>query len=66
MEVPVPSQEDERSCICVVRVLILSLSIGFWNCSKGVVYSVFHFIMYKDQSRTNKMHYLQLPPNEHV
>lgn len=44
MEVPVPSQEDERLCICVVGVLTLSPSVGFWNCSKSVVYFVFHFI----------------------
>ena len=47
-EVPVPSQESELSCICVLKVSFLSLttifSIGFlelfrqrvWNCSDSV------------------------------
>ena len=39
-EVPVPSQESELSCICVLKVSFLSLtaifSIGFWSCSDSV------------------------------
>jgi len=47
--VPVTSQESKRSCICVIGVSVLPLStilisIGFWNCSDGVVVIVFHFI----------------------
>jgi hypothetical protein len=31
-----------------------------------VVFVVFHFIIYKDQSHTNRIHYLQLCPTKHV
>jgi hypothetical protein len=51
IEVPVQSQESERSCICVLGLSILSLFLrfyyigyGFWNCSEGIVYFIFHFI----------------------
>ena len=43
------SQKSKRSCIYVKGVSVLPLStilisIGFWNCSDGVVFIVFHFI----------------------
>ena len=48
IEVPVPSQESERSCIRVLAVSILPLSsivfIDFWKCSESVVFFVLHFI----------------------
>jgi len=48
IEVPVPSQESERLCICVLAVSILPLSsivfIDFWKCSDSVVFFVLHFI----------------------
>jgi hypothetical protein len=38
---PVPSQESELSCICVLRASIFvsfyDFAIGFWNCSDSVV-----------------------------
>ena len=48
IEVPVPSQESEWSCICVLGVLIdcasfYDFDIWFWNCSYSVVLIVFHF-----------------------
>ena len=43
-----PSQEREKSCICVLEVSIFprvyDFSIGFWNCSASVVFFIFHFI----------------------
>jgi hypothetical protein len=46
--VPVPSKESEWACICVLGVLILSLSsnfsVGFWSCSDSVVFFVYHFL----------------------
>jgi hypothetical protein len=45
--VPVPIQENEKSCICVLGVSILPLSmiffIRFWKCSEIVVFFVFSF-----------------------
>ena len=41
IEVTVPSQEGERSCICIRGIHFVSfydLSIEFWNCSDSVVY----------------------------
>jgi hypothetical protein len=37
MEVLIPSQESERSCICVLEVSIVTLSIGL-NCLDSVVF----------------------------
>ena len=39
--VPVPSQENETSCICVSRIIFASFydfDIWFWNCSDSVVF----------------------------
>jgi hypothetical protein len=48
MEVPVPIQEHERSCICVLGVSILPLStiliFDFCNRSESVVCFLLHFI----------------------
>lgn len=44
---PLPSQNNERSCICVLELSVLSLydiSIIFWNCSESVVSCVFCFL----------------------
>jgi hypothetical protein len=44
IEVLVPSQESEQSCICVLRVSILHLStifIGFYNCSDSLAFKFF-------------------------
>jgi hypothetical protein len=62
IEVSVPRDESERSCICVLGVSILLLflrffSIGFLNCSFGVVFFVFHFIEIK-QLASKQMHRL--------
>jgi hypothetical protein len=49
IEVPVLSQESERSCICVLGVSILpflQFSLAFWKCSESVAYLVFHFHFY--------------------
>jgi hypothetical protein len=47
---PVPSKGSGKSCICVLVVYILALSvifsIKFGNCSDSVVSFVFHFIVY--------------------
>ena len=44
----VPSQESERSCVCVLKVYICASvcdsSIGLWNFSDSVVFFVFPFI----------------------
>ena len=48
IEVPVPCQERERSCICVSGIDFASFndfSIRFWNCSDSVALFVFHFIV---------------------
>jgi hypothetical protein len=51
IEVPVPSQESERSCLCVLRVCLCVLRVSifplflpfniffycFWNCFDSVV-----------------------------
>ena len=42
IEVIMPSQESERSCMCVLEVSIVTLSIGL-NCLDSVVFFVFHF-----------------------
>jgi hypothetical protein len=45
IEVPVPSQESERSCISLLFVSMFvsfyDLSIGFWKCSDSVVFLFF-------------------------
>ena len=49
IKVPVPSQESERSCICVLEVMHLCVrdidvasfydfDISFWNCYDSVVF----------------------------
>ena len=41
IEVPVQSQENERSCICVIGIDFTSFydfDIGVWNCSNNVVF----------------------------
>ena len=44
IEVPVPSQECEWSCICVLGIsTFYDFSNGFWVCSDRVVLFVFHF-----------------------
>jgi hypothetical protein len=47
LEMPVPSQEGEQSCICVIEVSIFfsvyDFSIGCWDCYDSVVFC-FHFI----------------------
>ena len=47
---PVPSKGSGKSCICVLVVYILALSvifsIKFGNCSDSMVSFVFHFIVY--------------------
>ena len=48
IEVPVPSQESERSCICVYQGYRLGLFlrlflIQFWFCFDHVVFSIFFF-----------------------
>ena len=51
IEVPVPSQESERSCICMLRVSIWPLStivpfdVWILNYSGSVVFFVFHCII---------------------
>ena len=43
IEVPVPSQECERSCISVLSIsTFYDFSNGFWICSDSVVLFVFH------------------------
>ena len=52
IEVFVPSQESEQSCMCVLRIYILSLSmipqLDFWNFPTVWYFFcfVFHFIMF--------------------
>ena len=50
IDVPVPSQESERSCVCVLGVSIVLLSMNFlfdsWKCSDSVIFSAFHFNHY--------------------
>ena len=47
-EVPVPSQESEQSCVCVLVGIdfasFYDFSIGFWNCSDRVVF--FFFVLF--------------------
>ena len=44
IEVPVPKQESERSCTCMLGESITTLStilvLGFWNCSDSVAFPV--------------------------
>ena len=51
-EVPVLSQESERSCICVLGISNLLIStiflLNFWNFSDSVIF-FFHFIIVKKE-----------------
>ena len=49
IKVPVPRQETEPSCICVLEVSILPLSMMIFECDivfrhDSVIFFVFHFI----------------------
>jgi hypothetical protein len=47
LDVPVPSQDSERSCISIYGYhfyLFLRFFIGIWKCSESVVFFVFHCI----------------------
>ena len=62
IEVPVPSQESERSCICArVRVSIMLLydfAMRFWNCS-GVGFLKLYLQTYmKHWTSVKKIDYL--------
>ena len=52
IKVPVPSQESEQSCICVLGLSILPLStiriFDFWSCSDSVVFLCFSFYYIKN------------------
>ena len=39
IEVPVPRQESDRSCICILWLHVSDFAIGFYNCSDSVVFS---------------------------
>ena len=41
IEVPVPSQESKRSCICMLEVSILPLFLRFLNCFDNGIFCVF-------------------------
>ena len=51
IEVPIPSQESQRTCICVLGVasqrflLFFRLDFGFWNCPDNVVFLLVHHFM---------------------
>ena len=61
IEVPVPTQESESSCICVLDVSILPLSMIFlldfvivltvcyFCCFSFYLYSVFNYLLMKDK-----------------
>jgi len=55
IEVPVPTEECEWSCICMLGLSnfasIYDLSIGYWNCSDNIVFFVFHFFFLLLQRR---------------
>ena len=48
IEVPIPSQESEWSCLCVLEyrfsISFFLYSNGFWNYPDSVVLFVFHFV----------------------
>ena len=45
IEVPVPSQNNERSCICIDVASFYDVSIVAWNCSDSVAFPLFHLII---------------------
>ena len=61
IEVSVPSQESEWSCICVLLYrfyLFLRFCIGFWNCTDSVV-SLF-FILFEKGYDTKSLYFLRV------
>ena len=65
IEVSVPSQESEWSCICVLLYrfyLFLRFCIGFWNCTDSVV-SLF-FILFEKGYDTKSLYFLQVMNSE--
>jgi hypothetical protein len=50
IEVPVPGQESERSCKCMLEESITTLStilvLGFWNCSDSVEFAFCFFAFF--------------------
>ena len=49
--VPVPSQESERSCICVKGIDFASFcncSNGFWNCSDSFILFIATYVKVRD------------------
>ena len=50
VELPVPNQDSERSCMCTLGASLLSHSTGFCNCSDSMVFIVFivlhHYFYY--------------------
>ena len=62
MEVPVLSEDRERSSICVLYVSILPLYefyIGFWNYTDSVVFFVLHFVICKQRMVDNTTDHLK-------
>ena len=59
LEVPVPSQESERSCICVLRCRFdLFRLFFFWFCSDGVVFCLFSLFSILKIEKRNRMEIL--------
>ena len=45
IEVPVPSQESQQSCMCFRGIGLFNVvSIRIWNCFNDKIYYVFNFI----------------------
>ena len=57
IEVAVPNKENERSCICLLRISIFTsfyyISIEFWNCLDSVVFLVLDYIAIHGFVKTN-------------
>ena len=65
IEVPVPSPESERSCICVVGVSIcffLRFFILFWNCSDIVLILLVGFVSLTPNFRSSPEAWNPSPP----
>ena len=56
IEVPVPSQESERSCVCVLELAMLPLST-FSSFDLGIVPAVLYFLFFLLFHRKDEIHH---------
>ena len=68
IEVSIPSQESERSCICMLRVNRFCLFLRIWylilNYSDKVVFFYVHLIVVRDSSVVRRHYIFLLEPSD--